>query len=432
MSIGRKIAVNFGWLLGGRGSAAVITLAATVLTARALGADAFGIVVLIHTAALVIRQLCRVKTAEAVIRFGVPARERGDEDRWRHLLAATLRLDILTALAAAGLAAVLIAFAGGLFGLEPGPREAAWLYVLGLASSGTGTAKGTLRVFDHYRLLGGLLTLGPMVRLAGVVYAGYAGAPVQDYVLIWAGALLVEELSVLVVGWRLLRPGPIIRIPHGFERAFAGEPLLKRFLVVVYWQSNLDVFPRHVVTLLVGAWFGTAGAGVFRLARDVAEILGKPVVLLRQAIFPDLSRLWQQDARAFGQLTARVSRAMLLLGSGFVVAALFIGEPLLGALAGPEYRAGAAVMALLLAAATLDLGGAALRPASYTLGRETAVLKIQALALLAYVPIIFALAGPLGLQAAGWATLAAAAVNFGGLTVLVRRAVRAAVEPSGQ
>jgi O-antigen/teichoic acid export membrane protein len=243
--------------------------------------------------------------------------------------------------------------------------------------------------------------------------------------------LLIEHAILLLAARRVLRLEIRSGSSYGLRQAFEAEPRLKRFLTVVYWQSNLDVFPRQAVTLLVGAYFGAAGAGVFRLARDLAEVLGKPVALLRQAIFPDLSRLWERDARRFLRLTARVSGTMLGVGGCFVVAALVVGEPLLGLLAGPEYRAGADVLALLLMAATLDLGGAALRPASYTLGRETAVLWIQACALIAYFPVFFALAGTLGLAAAGWAAVTMTAISLAGLTLLVRRSARSALAAAG-
>lgn len=424
MTTARKVAANFGWLLGGRGAAAVVALAATVLAARALGADGFGTIVLIHTAVMVTRQLCRVKTAEAVIRFGVPLRERSSDEAWWLLLAGMFRLDLITAALVVVVAGLLNAFLAPAVGLDPALRDAAWWYLLALAFSGTGAVKGALRVHDRYALLGVAPIAGPAVWLAGVWYAVAVGAPASWYVMIWALALLVEELVILAAAGSVLRPKLSILAAGGLKRAFDAEPGLKGFLKVIYWQSNLDVFPRQIVTLLVGAWFGTAGAGIFRLARDLAEVLGKPVILLRQAIFPDLSRLWQQDTRRFLRLTAQVSRTMLAVGSVFVVAALLAGGPLLEWLAGPEYREGAGVLALLLGAATLELGGAALRPASYTLGRERTVLMIQACALLFYFPVFFALAGLAGLPAAGWAALASAAVSLGGLMCLVRRAVR--------
>lgn len=426
MSGGRKVAVNFGWLLGGRGGAAVATLAATVLTARALGAESFGTVILVHTSVLVIRQLCTVKTAEAVIRFGVARRDRGHGDAWPRLLAGTVRIDVLTALLAALAGAAANLLSGPLLGMEPALQAAAWCYVPALALTATGSARGALRVLDRYALLGSLLTVGPALRLAGVVFAAGTGAPVHWYVVIWAAGLLVEHAVVLGFAWRALRPEMPAIAAHGLGQVFELEPRLKRFLKIVYWQSNLDVFPRHVVTLIVGAYFGAAGAGVFRLARDLAEVLGKPVALLRQAIFPDLSRLWTRDPERFVRLTRQVSTAMLAVGGVFVAAALVAGAPLLELLAGPEYRRGAAVLALLLAAAALELGGAALRPASYTLGREGTVLGIQACAVLTYIPVFLALAGPLGLQAAGWAAVAASAVSLAGLTWLVRRSVRLA------
>jgi len=424
---GRRIAVNFAWLLGGRGGAALATLAATVLAARALGAEQFGILVLIHTSALVARQLCNIKTAEAVIRFGVPLRERGEEAGWRRLLAATFRLDLASALLAATAAALMVALAGPLFGLEQTLQGAAWAYVAALAFTAAGTAKGALRVLDRYLLLSGQLLAGPLIRLAGVLWAVALDAGVHWYVLLWAAALLVEYLTALLVAWWVLRPDMRAALAVSLGAVFRAEPRLGGFLKIVYWQSNLDVFPRQVTTLLVGLCFGPEGAGVFRLARDLAEVLGKPVTLLRQAIFPDLSRLWRRDATRFVQMTTRVSVVMLATGSVFVLAALLAGGPLLALLAGPEYRAGAAVLALLLGAATLDLGGATLRPASYTLGRETAVLKIQALATGVYFIVFLVAAQPLGLVAAGWAALAMAATGLACLILLVRRAVASAI-----
>lgn len=403
----------------------MVTLAATVLTARALGAEGFGAVILVHTTALVVRQLCTVKTAEAVIRFGVPLRDRDDAGDWGRLLAGTVRIDVLTALLAALVAALVIVLATPVVGMEPALRQAAWTYVPVLALTASGSARGALRVLDRFALLGGILLSGPAVRLAGVLYAVSVDAPVHWYVVVWALGLVVEHLVVLMVAGRSLRDDLGVVRAHGLRQVFELEPRLRRFLIVVYWQSNLDVFPRHGVTLLAGAYFGAAGAGVFRLARDLAEVLGKPVALLRQAIFPDLSRLWQRDTRRFVRLTRRVSAAMLAAGSVFVATALVAGGPLLELLAGPGYRQGALLLALLLGAATLELGGAALRPASYTLGREAAVLGIQFGALVAYLPVFFALAPAAGLPAAGWAAVAGSAVNLFGLAWLVRRAVRA-------
>jgi len=420
----RRVAVNFGWLLGGRGSSAVVTLAATVLTARALGAEGFGTVVLIHTTALVIRQLCKIKTAEAVIRFGVSLRDDGSEDAWWRLLGALFRLDLATAVLAALVATGVNALMAPALDVEPALQQAAWWYSLALLFSCTSTAKGALRVHARYALLGVLSVAGPAVRLAGVVAAFALDAGAPWYVVIWAAGLLVEDIVVLTAARRVLRPPirwPLARTPGA---AFRDTPGLSGFLAVIYWQSNLDVFPRQVVTLLVGAWFGAAGAGVFRLARDIAEVLGKPVVLLRQAIFPDLNRLWLRDARRFRRLTVQVSVALLAVGTVFVVAALLAGGPLLAWLAGSDYRAGAGVLALLLAAATLELGGAALRPASYALGRERRVLMIQAAALACYFPVFFGLAGSAGLAAAAWAALTTAAVSLAGLALLVGRTLQ--------
>ena len=57
----KRLLTNFSWLAGGRTTGALMALAATALAARALGAAEFGLVVMIHAAALMIRNLANVK-----------------------------------------------------------------------------------------------------------------------------------------------------------------------------------------------------------------------------------------------------------------------------------------------------------------------------------------------------------------------------------
>ena len=426
MSVARRVARNFGWLLGGRGAGALLALAATALMARSLGPEDFGLVILLHTTAQILRHLCSVKSSEAAIRFGQHLLDRSQgrnqpSAAWLDLIGALFRFDLLIALSAATLAAAGLIFAAQPMGLPAELADAAWIYVAALICTATGAAKGALRGLDRYRLLSVQLLAAPALRLAGVAACIALGAPIEWYVTVWGASLLLEHGLLLASAAAYLG---LAKLGAPIRPALATQPKLAPFLKAVYWQSNLDMVPRHGATLAVGLLFGAHSAGIYRLARDIAEVLSKPVILLRQAIFPDLTELWERDRSAFLSLTWRASAALALVGGVFVLAALAFGPDLLVLLAGEPFRAGATLLALLLGAAALELGAAPLRPASYAMDRVVQVLILQSGAVLLFFAALFAAKPLIGLDGAGWAALASASASLIGMAWLVRHTVR--------
>ena len=426
MSATRRVARNFGWLLSGRGAGALLALAATALMARSLGPEPFGLVILLHTAAQMLRHLCSVKSSEAAIRFGQGLLDRSDgpgqpAPAWLDLIGALFRFDLLIALSAAILAAAGLTFAAQPMGLPAEFANAAWIYVAALVCTATGAAKGALRGLDRYRLLSIQLVAAPALRLAGVAACIALGTPIEWYVTVWGASLLLEHALLLASAAPYLG---VAKLGAPIRPALTMQPKLAPFLKAVYWQSNLDMVPRHGATLAVGLLFGAQGAGIYRLARDIAEVVSKPVVLLRQAIFPDLTELWDRDRTAFLSLTWRASAILALVGGAFALAGLGFGADLLALLAGEPFRAGATLLALLLGAAALELGAAPLRPASYAMDRVVDVLILQAGAVALFFTALFATRPWIGLDGAGWAALASSSASLGGMIWLVKRTTR--------
>ena len=433
---GARMAKNLGWLLSGRSGGALIMLAALTLMARTLGAADFGVVLLLHSSALMIRQLCNLRASEATIMYGVPLVEAGRRGDWARLLGALFRLDALTALLAGAVAATLLVLApdlfaaAGLFELSPELQLASWCYVAALLLPANGTAVGSLRVLNRYRLHSGLHLAGPVARLFGIAVCGLLGLAAPWYVVVWALALGLEQFVLLAAAAvLLLRRSETPNFDAPIRRVLGQHKDAAGFLKTVYWQSNCDMLPRHASMLLAGGLFGADGAGVFRYVRDLVEVLRKPAALLRHAIFPDLRSLWDHDRPAFMRLTWRTCWVLLGVGGLFVAAALGGGGPLLRVLAGEEFAAGAGLLTLLVGAATLDLGGAALRPASYAMDKAKQVLGIQLVATALYFVALPALSGVVGLQAAGWAALLGALCNLAGLSWLVRGTQTAGYRP---
>src|SRR3546814_15822745 len=81
----RRVLGNFGFLIRGRGIAAVMSLGATTLMARTLGPTEFGMVMLMQAYMLLMRGLLNFQSFEAIVRYGVQAHDAGDIRSLRRL-----------------------------------------------------------------------------------------------------------------------------------------------------------------------------------------------------------------------------------------------------------------------------------------------------------------------------------------------------------
>ncbi|MFP6814716.1 MAG: lipopolysaccharide biosynthesis protein [Pseudomonadales bacterium] len=412
---------NFGVLMGGRAVAGVLSVVALTLVARVLGAEQFGLLVLVHTTAIVVRGLLNFKPSDTLVRYGVTPFDEQDAGTLAALLRFTLGLDLICALAAATVAAAVLGLAAPRLGLPEELAGPVMLYALALLVSGTGTAMGMLRVAGRFDAISVQQTVGPTARLLGIGLAYVLEATLAGYLFVWALALAAEYLYLNVLGWveiRRQRLHPGVPDLRNAESRFPGVWLFVRTL---YWQSNVDLAQRHGLILFAGVFLGAAGAGMFRVAREFADVLAKPVVVIRQAVFPDLARLWRSRDPQFTRLYVRLG---ILGGTVAVAVVVFIGaygRELLAALVGDGYTSAATLLTWLMVAAAVDLIGAALRPAAYAMGAAAAALRIQLTVAACHLSLFVGLVSLFGLSGAGVAAAVASVLLITGMALLVAR-----------
>ena len=425
----RRILGNLGLLLRGRGIAAIMLLAATALMARALGPVEFGLVVLTHTYVVLVRGLLNVKQFLAIVRWGVPALDADDSRTVRRLISVCWRLDRLSSIVATLLALSLAPLIGPLIGMDQDHVIMLTAYSLVLLTTGNRTAIGILRLFDRFDILGWKETIGPGIRLVGVLLAWWQQSPMPVYIGVFALAFAVEELYL---GWCGRR-----EFHRRFARLTAGENLrdarmaefsgLRQFLWITYWQSNVDLIPKHGSIMLAGVLLGPSDAGLLRLARQFSTLLSKPAGLIRQVVFPDLTRSWNQGSTDFKTIVYNTALLAGGLGLFFVMAGYLFGEFLLGALIGEEFIAAAPVLTLLLLASTFDLTASSLRSAAYAIGHAGKVLRLYAISAVIYLALFIVCTLQLGLIGSGVAACAAAALPPLTMAFLIRKKVHGGV-----
>jgi O-antigen/teichoic acid export membrane protein len=390
--------------------------------ARALGPTEFGLVVLLHTYVLAVRALFNLKPAETFVSFGVPLLDRAASAETPEVARAKSRVELLLGLVrsmewvsmliATAVAVMSAPLIGGLFGWTDEAISVAMGYGLVLLASPVGTARGFCRATERFDVLRTAIVCGPAVRLVGVLLAWWYNATWPYFALAWALSLLASYIYLWRRGAQLIAAAGLRPTHLPWSRAGKDFPGLPSFLGVVYVQGLLDQLPRHLITLLIGSLLGSASAGLFRVAREIADVLAKPVQLIRQAAFTELTRLGQSGAEGLQGVFARYGLRLILPACALVLVAAIWREALLGLVGGEAYLGAGLLLVLLLIAAAVDLVGAILRPLAYARGRASAALRVQMLAMTVYLLTFVGTSGVFGLAAAGVAACAAALVTI--------------------
>jgi O-antigen/teichoic acid export membrane protein len=415
---------NIALLLSGRGVAAVLGVLATIIMAKSLSVTEFGGVALIHALALLVRGLLNFKPFEVIVRYG--ADSQTSPAAFTHLLGFTRCMDHASAVAACLLTALVAALLSDRLGIAATDRGLAIGYALVLLASGTGSAKGILRLDGQFAVLGLAQAIAPALRLLVFGACALADAPSAGFLLGFGLGLLGEYLLLQWLGARAARARgqPLRAARFSPARLSREHPGVWRLLNAVYWQSNLDLIPKHAATVLAGGLLGAAAAGHLRLARELASVLTEPATLLRQALFPDLTRLATSPDRSAGALLGTALRFAVgatLIGAGMTAVFWWQGEAIVHLAADAGYLPAASLTVLLLAAASLMLAASVFRAAGYATDRSLSLLAVGTIAQIVYLGFFLSGSESFGLAAVGWGSIAAALVNVIGAAVILQR-----------
>jgi len=414
----QRVLKNFTRVIRGRGIAAVCSVSAIGLMANALPVAEFGLVILLHTYIMVIKGFLNFRTFEAIVRFGIPLHDKGEESRLKSLLRSTILLDFGSSILATLIGLAAVPLAARMLHWDAQMSGWATWYSLVLLTTAINTGSGILRLYDRFDALGIQYTVGPFIRLLLVAVAWLLDAPMPVFIVVWGFAFCVGNLYMIGRGFRELRGKLQTPLWQGFRWRNLREQDSDfwGFIRVVYWQTNVDLIPKHLSTLLAGSLLGPAAAGLFRLAREISSVLTQPAVTLREVLFPDLTRAWNATGASgaapeeavrqnqFGKLAFQTALIAGAVGLGFVVFVHFAGTPIL-AFVGADYVPAKPLMVLLLVAASFDLASASLRAAAYAMGRASSLLRIHLLGIAAYISLFYLFTLAFGLIGPGLASI---------------------------
>lgn len=405
---------NLGWLLSGRGVAAVLSLVYLGIITRTLGPAGFGQFALVTGTAQTITAIVGFQTWQIIVTYGMKHLRDRDAPALARLVKAVLALDFSAAAIGAVLAVAAVVLLGPRFGWPVELRPYALAFCLVSLVAVRSTPVGILRLHDRFAVASVADATTSITRLTGVVLALFFSPNVEGFLMAWIAAELVASATVWSFAQSSIRQLPWREGRLSMRRLRQENDGLIRFAGATNAGQTFNLVGKQLPVLLVGFFSSAAQAGGFRLAHQLGRAGMQLSQLISRALLPELvrSRTMSDGHQHLRSLLSRTVRGSLI-GGAVMLAILFLaGKAILGFVAGPEFLPMYPLLLLLGTAAVIDLVGVSFEPALIATGKAGLAFRIQVVVTVVLIAAMLALLPAQGATGAGIALLISSALGF--------------------
>jgi O-antigen/teichoic acid export membrane protein len=401
----RRLFQNATVLLGGDVLSSVLGLLSLMLTARALGPEAFGILALVKSYVLIIDRLINFQSWQAIIKYGIETLEKRENSEFKALIKWGTLLDLTSAILGTLVAASVAYWAGQYFAWDGQTKKMAIVYSLVILFHLAGTPTAILRILDMFKLFSIQRVLVSIIKFVAILIVFLACGGLWAFLIVWMITEIVGHLILFIIAWREMYRQGIMKTAGGKLRTITKRHTgLWTFAWTTNLHSSVRMSSREFDILIVNMLLGPAAVGLYKVAKQFSTIVGRLTDPLYQAIYPDLARLWANGhTREFKRL---IFRAGIIAGCGAFlvwVAFILLGEYILQFTVGADYISAHSVLVLYMLATTIAVFGFPLHPAFLAIGRPRLSFSVLAISTCLYFIVLIPLIEGFGIDGAGLA-----------------------------
>lgn len=344
-----------------------------LLLTRLLGARAYGIYAYALSWMMALLVPAMLGLDRLIVREVAVCRARDDAGAWRALLNWANRAVLASSTALALLAIAVSWFAAG----ATGKPWAFWL------------AMGVLPLTALLRLRQAVMQ-GMHQPVAGQIPEMIAqplcfiGLALASYLLLgnlsanWAmGVNVAATIAALMCGTILLARRLPLRIEEPL-RSTQGRVWLRSALPLLI-SSGINTINSQLPVLMLGGMRGVEEAGIFAVAKRMADLTSLPLLALSAVLAPSVASLWAtREVRSLQWAVTQCARLVSLISVPLALSFIFFGSWFLK-LFGAAFAGGASALAILSIGQVINLttGSAGLLLLMTGYGREVAFISVS-------------------------------------------------------
>ncbi|HXG30755.1 MAG TPA: flippase [Thermodesulfobacteriota bacterium] len=358
MGVTRRLFLNASWLFGGKTASGILAAIQTVVVARMLGVTDYGLLALVVAYVDILNQFFDFRVWETATKYIGTFWVVGEKDKARSMIKLSYIIDISSGVLAFLITVVTAGIASRYLIHSYEAYPLICIYALSLLiDTANSTSDAILRVFDRFKWIAFIASLSGFVKLAlasttlylgmgikGVLFSYIAASFLGFSIRLWAVSTTLRENRI--ERWRNADLGLIKDQWKGIAW-FLGNTSLT---ATIKMASD-----NYLGVLLLGHFSGKEAAAYYKVAKSSLRIVTRIVDPLREAIYPELVKMFSTGAMGdFKRLLKSTTKNLSKVVVPMVVFFLVFSDPLIEFVFGERYLPSSNALRIITLAALIS------------------------------------------------------------------------------
>ena len=386
---------NVSWLVVAKSVPSAANVVEMIVLARVLGVELFGLLTIVIAYVKIVSSLVDFRVWESVVKYVGEFLEKKEPERALSMIKFSYMVDAAAGLLAFGVCLLLAGVANEVFIKSQDGFDLVLIFSLTLVVASVNTTSEALfRVFDRFRTIVFVQSAKAVFKLGSVLGALYLGYGIKGVLAAYVAVSFFEFALTQIVVNRVLRDRGLHNWLSSKVGLISGRMReISWFLLNTSFNATLTIVNEgRVAVLILGYFFGSGAAGLYKIARAVIKVVNRITDPLYEAIFPRLvsfstSNLYDR----FAEILKFSVRSLLKLIIPVLIIVLLFAEHLIGLVFGDQYVPASDTMRVLAVAVLFAGGTFWLTPLLLSIGRPGLRTAVSAFKVVVYVGLLLAL-----------------------------------------
>lgn len=336
-----KVLKNAGILLSGNMGANLFGLLSIAIFTHSQGATIFGYYVLFLTFIEIVDRIFNFQTWQAFIKFATDFQLKDEHHNVMMLLKYSFLIDLASLIVATLVALTLSTFAMEFFSIPVEYHSLLILMSLTILFKTTEISTGVFRLYDRFKVQAKIAVYSSAIKFAMFCMIALFAPSFEMFVYATVLAQFITMMMKYFYAKSVLYEHNITIVNVLKEKV--NVPLLKElkiFSFIVY--NNFDVAVRMVSkqldVVILGKLYGAEIVGIYKIAKEVANLIAKLTDPVYQAIYPEFAKMLANGKKLEAKQMA-IKISFYAGGAGLVFYGLFalLGEWAIGLAFGRDF-----------------------------------------------------------------------------------------------
>ena len=394
-TVKKRLFQNASWLFGGKTLAGGFSAIQTVILARFLGVDNYGLLALIIAYVDVLNNFFDFRVWETATKYIGTFWTNGEREKTLSMIKLSYIIDIFSGILAFIIAILTAKVACSYLIHSPDAYTLIWIYSLSLLiDTANSTSDAILRVFDRFKRIAFVSSFISLFKLILVVLFLYFGMGINGVLLSF---ILASFLGFSIRMWIVSKTLGENQLMSWWK---SNLRLVKDQWKGIAWFMGNTSFAGTIMmanenfmgVLFLGYFSGKEAAAYYKIAKSFVKLITRIMDPLYEAIYPELVRISTLNAlKDFKRLLKYSTKNLMKFTIPTAIVIMIFANPIISFIFGKEYLPASNTLRIITVAVVITQPTFWITPALLAFGRPGLRTTMLLISNASYIALLFLL-----------------------------------------